>query len=949
MDKVISTIRDSGLLDSKWYLSEYPDVAALDMDPAVHYVQLGALLYRDPGPNFSTRAYLVENPDVLRAGINPLYHYITWGEDEGREIRDANYKSADKASVDRLQKDIENALHAVKSAAVYANEASRAIELPDWHGARAFLLRPSEILLPFSVEDLEVKLWGGYSTYALPKLEELKHMSSVPVADRVNIGWHLFRWYSVEGNNNKALENLRLSKYYCSRMGRKANTARRKIAVAEAQCLARMGKFVQARKILDSAIEKNLGKNGVLWLARAAVAGEGETIDQSSMADRDAPLKWINELYKASGLALLRKERENEPLSFFNVTAEDVPIKSVAECREKISIIIPAYNAGETIHISISSLLKQTWSNLEIVVVDDCSTDNTAEVVERFASQDSRVKLIRKEVNGGAYPARNLGLTYVTGDFILVHDSDDWSHPQKIEIQMAELKANPDAVAVMSHWVRFDENLRPVGPWRPTGNYFDLNFSSLMVPRHIKERVGGWDEVRISGDAEYRFRIIRLYGPKSVLKVDSHYLLSLSLTREDSLTQTKATHLRSLDFGLRWLYRDAYQYWHTSETFESYPRIDRSKPRPFPAPYMLRSRSTEQVQYDAIFVTDLSCEPYANEVIRYVQPAVASGAHVGLIHWPRYDRYVHLPVCGRIYDLCADQRVNIITHGESAATKLAVFLHPDIAQYKLDQFPEIVAENILIVVRQFPITPLVDIEPDQVLPRIQSHILQLFANPGVWQAGSTATKKLLMDSGGATYVAEDIWLPLIDSQHRDSRARVRQGSKKLPVLGRSFDCIIGATWPKNFRETKRGYCADDDMQVLLMGSEDLVCSQFGRRPNNWTFLKETGPSAETDFLARIDFYLYFPAATYSGDIDESLFVAMSRGIPIVMPKRFRPIFGDSVIYSTADDVKNVVLSIWKSATRYKDMSEKARNFFRAKCLPEKALERMKYSAQRVEH
>src|SRR5690606_27365364 len=111
-------------------------------------------------------------------------------------------------------------------------------------------------------------------------------------------------------------------------------------------------------------------------------------------------------------------------------------------------IIIPAYNAGETIHISISSLLKQTWSNLEIVVVDDCSTDNTAEVVEQFASQDSRVKLLRKEVNGGAYPARNLGLTYVTGDFILVHDSDDWSHPQKIEIQMAELKANPDAVAV---------------------------------------------------------------------------------------------------------------------------------------------------------------------------------------------------------------------------------------------------------------------------------------------------------------------------------------------------------------------------------------------------------------------------------------------------------------------------------------------------------------------
>src|SRR5690606_8132460 len=197
----------------------------------------------------------------------------------------------------------------------------------------------------------------------------------------------------------------------------------------------------------------------------------------------------------------------------------------------------------ETIHIPILSLLKQTWSNLEVVVVDDCSPDRTADVVEKIAKQDNRVKLIRKEVNGGAYPARNLGLKYATGDFIMVHDSDDWSHPQKLEIQMNGYKAAGNAVAVVSHWVRFNEYLRPVGAWRPTGSFFDLNFSSLMFRREVLDTLGGWDEVRVSGDAEFRSRIARKYGKDSIIKISQNYLLSLSLMREDSLTQTKVTHL----------------------------------------------------------------------------------------------------------------------------------------------------------------------------------------------------------------------------------------------------------------------------------------------------------------------------------------------------------------------------------------------------------------------
>jgi glycosyltransferase involved in cell wall biosynthesis len=74
----------SGLFDARWYAERYPDVGLLGMDPAEHFLRIGARLERDPGPRFDTAYYLASNPDVVRARMNPLLHYITHGRDEGR-------------------------------------------------------------------------------------------------------------------------------------------------------------------------------------------------------------------------------------------------------------------------------------------------------------------------------------------------------------------------------------------------------------------------------------------------------------------------------------------------------------------------------------------------------------------------------------------------------------------------------------------------------------------------------------------------------------------------------------------------------------------------------------------------------------------------------------------------------------------------------------------------
>jgi len=106
-----------------------------------------------------------------------------------------------------------------------------------------------------------------------------------------------------------------------------------------------------------------------------------------------------------------------------------------------VSIVMPAYNAAPYIEQTIESVIKQTFKNWELLVINDCSTDNTVEVVERCQSVDSRIKLFNLDKNRGA-PAgpRNIGVQYALGNWIALLDSDDIWHQDKLALQMDVLK-----------------------------------------------------------------------------------------------------------------------------------------------------------------------------------------------------------------------------------------------------------------------------------------------------------------------------------------------------------------------------------------------------------------------------------------------------------------------------------------------------------------------------
>ena len=103
----------------------------------------------------------------------------------------------------------------------------------------------------------------------------------------------------------------------------------------------------------------------------------------------------------------------------------------------KISVIIPTYNRGNIIENSITSVLNQTYINLEVLIVDDGSTDNTKEIIDKF--DDKRIKYIKLKENSGGSNARNIGIKSATGKFISFQDSDDTFYPEKLEIQMKNI------------------------------------------------------------------------------------------------------------------------------------------------------------------------------------------------------------------------------------------------------------------------------------------------------------------------------------------------------------------------------------------------------------------------------------------------------------------------------------------------------------------------------
>jgi glycosyltransferase involved in cell wall biosynthesis len=187
-----------------------------------------------------------------------------------------------------------------------------------------------------------------------------------------------------------------------------------------------------------------------------------------------------------------------------------------------VSILIPLYNSGEWIEDTIQSVLNQTYPNIEIIIVDDGSSDNSFNVAKSY--QTDKIKVIQQE-NKGACAARNKAFELSKGDYIVFFDADDLMSKDKIKNQMASVTQHGDDFVFSSQWVRFYDGLDDLNYSKtpidksfdtPT-DWFKISWQDNLMgqtgiwltPRNLIKKSGGWDEsLTVNQDGEFFFRVL---------------------------------------------------------------------------------------------------------------------------------------------------------------------------------------------------------------------------------------------------------------------------------------------------------------------------------------------------------------------------------------------------------------------------------------------------------
>ncbi len=182
-----------------------------------------------------------------------------------------------------------------------------------------------------------------------------------------------------------------------------------------------------------------------------------------------------------------------------------------------ITVLIPVYNVEAYVEKAITSICNQTYRNLQIIIIDDCSTDNTVSVVEKLAKIDNRILLLKNNINSKIVKTLNFGLKYAKGDYIARMDGDDTCTPERLEKQLKFLLENPEYSLVGSHVNTIDENDVLIGklemPTDQSSISKNLKYSSpvlhiWLAKSEVYKKLEGYRE--IPGAEDYDF-LLRMY------------------------------------------------------------------------------------------------------------------------------------------------------------------------------------------------------------------------------------------------------------------------------------------------------------------------------------------------------------------------------------------------------------------------------------------------------
>jgi len=198
-----------------------------------------------------------------------------------------------------------------------------------------------------------------------------------------------------------------------------------------------------------------------------------------------------------------------------------------------VTVVMTAYNVEDYVEAAITSVIRQTWRNLEVVVVDDCSTDKTNDVLARLARVHRNLTHLRLNTNLGTYYAKNVGITRAKGRYIFFHDSDDICHPERIRLSMWHLlQERGVAVRGVTSRVTYPEGRVLL----VNGRVARRGYITLGVARSVFDEIGYFNCTTKAADDEFAHRLTMYLKTKKQRIIDIKYPYYYLTYRDGSLS-----------------------------------------------------------------------------------------------------------------------------------------------------------------------------------------------------------------------------------------------------------------------------------------------------------------------------------------------------------------------------------------------------------------------------
>jgi glycosyl transferase family 2 len=572
----------------------------------------------------------------------------------------------------------------------------------------------------------------------------------------------------------------------------------------------------------------------------------------------------------------------------------------------RVTTIVTAFRPDRSLLTAVRSLITQTWTNHEILIVDDGSPGEFDRTLKAAAALDARVRLIRMVTNGGTYLARNAGLDAATGDFVTFQDSDDWSHPLRLERQVAPLLADEAIFSTTSVGMRVTPELVVSRAGVPASRSYNL--SSLMIRRGTAlSRVGYLDEVRRGADAEYVERARAVFG-----RASTHHVTGAPL----ALIRLSPGSLSSADYRPGWMhparrsYLSAFQAWHEKiKTGAATPLRSGS----FAAPRRMRGETGAKA-YDVVLAGDWTTAGGAgNAGVGQLRALAERGQRPALL---QLDVLTNLRDGPKNLDPVVQDLINSgglvqVEITDDVRARLVVVRGARALQHAPDLTSGVRAQRVVI-------------EAAAIVGSAGAAARRLFGRAPLWAPAGPDGRRLL--AAGASQ--EDRPLTPVDLPGTLDAAQWRLDRRgpraDRPVVGRQ--CRGGrAEWHRlraALPDTAR-------LDVRLLDGAGSAARAFGRfgTPRTWLVYGPADVSLRS-FLYQVDFYLHLPAADAPADPDPDVLTALAAGCVVLLPPQYAATFGDAAVYCTTAEVEETVRLLHGNRTALREQSDRGPEFVR---------------------